>query len=107
MFYVNFFKLLQYRLVFIFPRLLASVLILEVSGFCFLRDHNGNKVYKLFFLCIPYHQLLAIKDVVSFSLVFYCGVYIFETICKIIDGRIYLLIYLLTVGKRCSRKMMT
>ena len=41
----------------------------------------------------PYHQLSAIKDIVSYSLVFYCWVYIFETVCKIIDGKIYLLTY--------------
>ena len=107
MFYVNIFTQLQYRLAFIFSRLLASVLILVVPRFCFLRDHNGNKAYKLFFLCIPYHQLSAIKDVVNFSLVFDCGAYIFETVCRIIDGKIYLLIYLLTVRKHCSKKMMT
>ena len=49
--------------------------------------HDGNKL----FLCIPYHQLSAIKDIVSYSLVFYCRVYIFETVCKIIDGKMYLL----------------
>ena len=37
------------------------------------------------------NQLSAIKDIVSYSLVFYCSVYIFETVCKIIDGKIYFL----------------
>ena len=37
-----------------------------------LRDHNGNKLYNLLFLCNPTHQLSAIKDIVSYSLVFYC-----------------------------------
>ena len=37
-----------------------------------IRDHNGNKAYKLLFLCNPCHQLSAIKDIVSLSLVFYC-----------------------------------
>ena len=49
------------------------------------------KLNKLLFLCNPYHQLSAIKDIVSFSLVFYCRVYIFETVCKIIDDKIQLL----------------
>ena len=40
-------------------------------NFAFLRDHKGNKAYKLLFLCKSYHQLSAIKDIVSFSLVFY------------------------------------
>ena len=31
-----------------------------------LRDHNGNKAYKLLFLRNAYHQLSAIKDIVSF-----------------------------------------
>ena len=35
-----------------------------------LRDHNGDKAYKLLFLCKPYHQLSVIKDFVSFSFVF-------------------------------------
>ena len=56
---------------FIFSRLLASVLILIVPRFCFLRDHNGHRAYKLLFLCKPYHKLSAIKDIDSFSLVFY------------------------------------
>ena len=47
----------------------------------------------MFFLCNPYHQLSVIKDIVSYSLVLYCWVYIFETVCKIIDGKIYLLTY--------------
>ena len=55
---------------FIFSRLLALFLILIVPRFCFLRDHNGNKAYKLLFLY--YHELSAIKDIVSFSLAFYC-----------------------------------
>ena len=39
--------------------------------------------------------LFALKDpsLVSDSLVFYCLVYIFETVCKIIDGKIYFLTY--------------
>ena len=37
-----------------------------------LRDRNGNKVYNLLFLYNPYDQLSAIKDIVSYSLVFYC-----------------------------------
>ena len=37
------------------------------------------------------NQLSAIKDMVSYSLVFYCWVYIFETVYKIIDGKIYFL----------------
>ena len=54
------------------------------------RDHNGNKASKLFLLCNPYHRLLAVKDIVSFSLVFF----IFETVyCKTIDGKIYFLTY--------------
>ena len=48
-----------------------------------LRDHIGNKVYNLLFLRYPYHQLSAIKDIVSYSFVFYYWVYIFETVCKI------------------------
>ena len=47
------------------------------SEILLLRDHNGNKAYNLLFLCNPYHQLSAIKDIVSYSLVFYCWVYIF------------------------------
>ena len=37
-----------------------------------LKYYNGNKAYNLLFLCNPYHQLSAIKDIVSYSLVFYC-----------------------------------
>ena len=36
------------------------------------RDHNGSKTYKSLFVHNPYHPLSAIKDIVSFSLVFYC-----------------------------------
>ena len=61
------------------------------SEILFLRDHNGSKAYNLLFLCNPYHALSAIKDIVSYSLVFYCSVYVFETVCKIINGKIYLL----------------
>ena len=64
----------------------------------FLRGHSGNKVYKLLFFCNPYHQLSAIKDIASFSLVFLFFIvkYIFlEVVCKIIDGKIYLLACLL------------
>ena len=42
------------------------------SEILLLRDHSGNKAYNLLFLCNPYHQLSAIKDIVSYSLVFYC-----------------------------------
>ena len=35
------------------------------------RDHNGNKASKLLLLCNPYHRLSAVKDIVSFSLVFF------------------------------------
>ena len=31
--------------------------MLIVPRFCFLRDHNGDKAYKLLSLCNPYHQL--------------------------------------------------
>ena len=55
-----------------FLRILASILILAVPRFSFLTEHNGNKAYKLLFLYNPYHQLPAIKDIISFSLVFYC-----------------------------------
>ena len=43
-----------------------------------LRDHNGSKAYINYFSCV----------IPSFSLVFYCWVYIFETAYKIIDGNI-------------------
>ena len=61
-----------------------------------LMNHHGNKAYSLLFLCNSYHQLSAIKDTVSYSLVLYCWVYIFEKVCKIIDGKIYFLTYLIT-----------
>ena len=61
-----------------------------------LKDHNWNKAYNLLFLCNPYHQLSAIKDIISYSPVVYCWVYILETVCKVIDGKIYLNTYLLT-----------
>ena len=63
------------------------------SEILLLRDHNGNKAHNLLFLCNPYHQVSVIKDIVSYSLVFYCWAYIFEAVCKIIDGKIYLLTY--------------
>ena len=66
------------------------------SEIVLLRDYNGNKAYNLVFLYNSYHQLSAVKDIVSYFLVFYCWVYIFKTVCKIIDGEIYLLTYLLT-----------
>ena len=40
------------------------------SEILLLRDHNGNKAYNLLFLCNPYYQLSAIKDIASYSLVF-------------------------------------
>ena len=43
-----------------------------------LRDHNGSKAYINYFSCV----------IPSFSLVFYCWVYIFETAYKIVDGNI-------------------
>ena len=42
---------------------------------------------------INFQRLGLAKDIVSDSLVFYCLVYIFETVCKIIDGKIYFLTY--------------
>ena len=42
------------------------------SKILLLRDHNGNKDHNLLFLCNPYHQVSVIKDLVSYSLVFYC-----------------------------------
>ena len=42
------------------------------SKILLLRDHKGNKAYNLLFLCNPYHQLSAVKDIVSHSLAFYC-----------------------------------
>ena len=41
-----------------------------------------------------------IKGIVSYSFVFYCSVYIFEIVCKIIDGKIYLLTY----SPRCRKR---
>ena len=61
------------------------------------RDHNRNKAYNLLLLCNSYHQLSAIKDTGSYSLVFCSWIYIFETVRKIIDGKIYLLTYLTNV----------
>lgn len=49
----------------------------------------------MLYLCNPYYQHLAIKDIVSYSFVFYCWVYLFKTVCKITDGKIYFLTYLL------------
>ena len=56
-----------------------------------LREHNANKAYNMLFLCNLYHQLSAIKYIVGYSLVFYCWMYIFETACKIVDDKTYLL----------------
>ena len=56
----------------------------------------------MLFLCNPYHQLSAIKYIVSFSHVCFCWVYIFETVCKITDGKIT---YLLTCAIDTSTKV--
>ena len=74
---------------FIFLRLSISFSS-NSSEILLLRDHNENKAYNLLFLCNPYHQLSTIKDIVSYSLVFYFWVYICEAVCKIIDRKIYL-----------------
>ena len=55
---------------FIFLRLSISFSS-NSSEILLLRDHNENKAYNLLFLSNPYHQLSAIKDIVSYSLVFY------------------------------------
>ena len=47
-----------------------------------------------FFLCNPYHQLLAIKDIISFFLVFY--ILLKHFIVKLYDGKIY---------KLCARSL--
>ena len=60
---LNWIALLYYRL-FSFNSNSSEILL--------LRGHSGNKVYNLLFLCNPYDQLSAIKDIVSYSLVFYC-----------------------------------
>ena len=44
----------------------------EQTKFLKFYVNHGNKAYKLLFLCNPYHQLSVIKDIVSFSHVFYC-----------------------------------
>ena len=56
----------------LFSRLLASVLVLIVPRSVFLRDHNRNKASKIVFVCNTYHHFLAIKDIVSYFLVFHC-----------------------------------
>ena len=58
-----------------------------------MRECNGNKAYRMIFLCNPYHQLSAIK-VLLVSLLFFTFEYIFlKQFLKIIDGKIYLLTY--------------
>ena len=48
-------------------------------------------------MCNPYHQLSAIKDIVSYSLVFYCWANILKHFVKLLMVKYtYLLIYLLT-----------
>ena len=63
------------------------------SKILLLKDHNGNEVYNLLFLCNPYHQLSAIKNIVSYSLMFFIVEYIFLKQFVIIDSKIYLLTY--------------
>ena len=63
-------------------------------NFVFSRNPNGNKAFELLFLCNPYHQLIAIKDIISFFLVFY--ILLKHFIVKLYDGKIY---------KLCARSL--
>ena len=49
-------------------------------------------IINLLFLCNPYHQLSAIENIVSYSLMLFIVEYIFLKQFVIIDGKIYLLI---------------
>ena len=70
------------------------VLVLKYFQDFALKGPHRNKAYNFLFLCNPYHQLSAIKEIASYSFVFYSWVYICETVCKIIEGKIYFLPFL-------------
>ena len=63
-----------------------------IPRFCILKDHNLNKAYKLLSSVTPIINFQQLKILLVSLLFFYCWVYIFETIGKIIDSKIHLLL---------------
>ena len=103
MFYANIFKQPQYRLVFIFSRLLSSVSIQTVLRFCFFKSPQWKKkLINRFSYVIPTIIFQRLKILLVFLLLFIVK-YVFRTVCKTIDGKTYFVAYLLHTGEQTFR----